>query len=115
MLPNKNMKLFTLRLCMGVVCAFVLAEAKSQKIDSMMNLYANNFPQEKVHVHFDKSYYNPGETIWFKGYVLTGANLSEVSRNFYAELIDEKGKVLQRSISPMVNSSAAGSFTVPSG
>ena len=29
----------------------------AQKLDSMMNIYANNYPQEKVYVQFDKSLY----------------------------------------------------------
>jgi hypothetical protein len=41
----------------------------AQKLDSMMNIYANNYPQEKIHVHFDKKLYSPGETIWFKAYI----------------------------------------------
>jgi hypothetical protein len=85
----------------------------AQKMDSMMNLYRDNFPQEKIHVHFDKNYYNPGETIWFKAYVLSGANLSDISKNFYAELINDKGMVMQRIVAPILGSSAASSFTIP--
>ncbi len=83
------------------------------QVDSMMNVYHENFPQEKIQVHFDKNYYNPGETIWFKGYILSGISLSGISKNFYAELINEKGSVIQRVVSPVVGSSAAGSFTIP--
>ena len=56
----------------------------AQKTDSMMSVYAENYPQEKLHVHFDKSVYNAGETIWFKAYIFSGAYPSPISRNFYA-------------------------------
>ena len=69
--------------------------------------------RKKVHVHFDKNYYNPGETVWFKGYILSGISLSGISKNFYAELINDKGAVIQRVVAPVVGASAAGSFTVP--
>jgi hypothetical protein len=69
---------------------FAVYVAPAQKIDSMMNVYRDKFPEEKIHVHFDKNYYNPGETIWFKAYVLSGINLSEISKNFYAELINDQ-------------------------
>lgn len=78
-----------------------------------MNVYQTNFPQEKIHVQFDKSFYNPGETIWFKAYVMSGINLSGISKNFYAELINNKGEVIQRVTAPIVYSSAASSFTIP--
>ncbi|HZG23880.1 MAG TPA: hypothetical protein VEZ17_04840, partial [Chitinophagaceae bacterium] len=87
--------------------------ARAQKIDSMMNVYRDKFPEEKIHVHFDKNYYNPGETIWFKAYVLSGINLSEISKNFYAELINDQGVVLQRAVQPLLGSSAAASFVIP--
>ncbi|HLK29028.1 MAG TPA: hypothetical protein VKT28_10610, partial [Puia sp.] len=85
----------------------------AQKIDSMMNVYAENFPQEKVHVHFDKNVYNPGETIWFKAYIFSGSYPSSGSNNFYTELSDADGNVLQRKVSPLFESTAAGNFDLP--
>lgn len=85
----------------------------AQKIDSMMNVYAENFPQEKVYVHFDKSVYNPGETIWYKAYVFTGADPSFAGKNFYTELYDANGNILQRKTAPMLESTASGSFDIP--
>src|SRR5882757_8534647 len=85
----------------------------SQKLDSMMNVYANSYPQEKVHVHFDKNMYNPGETIWFKAYIFTGADPSPFSRNFYTELSGADGKILERKISPIMESTSAGSYDLP--
>lgn len=85
----------------------------SQQLDSMMNVYANSYPQEKVHVHFDKGIYSPGETIWFKAYIFTGADPSPFSRNFYTELSDGDGKILERKVSPIMESTTAGSYDLP--
>lgn len=79
----------------------------------MMNIYSTKFPQEKIHVHFDKSYYNPGDTIWFKAYIMSGSALSDISRNLYAELTDDAGNVLARRVAPIFSSSAAASFNIP--
>ncbi|HEV3252589.1 MAG TPA: hypothetical protein VGZ71_16630, partial [Puia sp.] len=87
----------------------------AQKIDSMMRVYAERYPQEKVHVHFDKSVYNPGETIWFKAYLFSGIEPSMISRNFYAELSDAEGNILQRKIAPLFESTAASWFQIPPG
>jgi hypothetical protein len=85
----------------------------AQKLDSMMNIYANSFPQEKVYVQFDKGLYSPGETVWFKAYIFTGADPSIVSKNFYAELSDGSGAVVSRKVYPVSESSAAGNFDLP--
>lgn len=85
----------------------------AQKIDSMMNIYADHFPQEKLYLHFDKNVYNPGETIWFKAYLFMGIEPSPISKNFYAELSDANGNILQRKISPFYESTAAGNFDIP--
>src|ERR1700761_7713886 len=85
----------------------------AQKLDSMMNVYANNYPQEKIYVQFDKQLYSAGETIWFKGYIFTGADPSLLSKNFYAELSDASGAIIQRKTYPIAESSTSGSFDLP--
>lgn len=100
------------KLCNLVFFVFPLL-ARSQQIDSMMNVYAENFPQENVYVHFDKDIYNAGETVWYKAYLFAGGFPSEISKNFYAELSDANGNVLQRNVAPLFESTAAGSFTLP--
>lgn len=79
----------------------------------MLTIYANNFPQEKIYLQFDKNIYRSGETVWFKAYVFTGADPSLMSRNFYAELSDPSGKILERKVYPVTESSTAGSFDLP--
>lgn len=103
-----------------ILCLFPIAAAllfpvllSAQKLDSMMNIYANNYPQEKIYVQFDKNLYSPGETIWFKAYIFTGADPSLVSKNFYAELSDASGAILQRKVYPISESSTAGNFDLP--
>jgi hypothetical protein len=78
-----------------------------------LNIYANNYPQEKIHLQLDKELYKAGETIWFKAYIFTGADPSLLSRNFYAELSDPSGTILDRKVYPVTESSTAGSFDLP--
>ena len=112
-IQSKRMNCFFRHILFFGFLFLVNQQVDAQKMDSMMNLYRDNFPQEKVHVHFDKNYYNPGETIWFKAYILSGANLSDISKNFYAELINDKGAVIQRIVAPVLSSSASSNFTIP--
>jgi hypothetical protein len=95
-----------------LLTAFV--SAFTQKIDSLLDLQRKADPQEKVYVQFDKSYYNPGETIWYKAYLFTGNEPSDASKNFYAELIDAQGNVLMQKTAPVIFSGASGSFDLDS-
>ena len=97
----------------------VLALLKStllsaQKIDSVMNLYADSFPKEKVHFHFDKSLYRKGETIWYKVYLMSDLLPSYISKNFYADWYDNNGKLLAHTMTPIYLASTKGQFEIPS-
>jgi len=96
-----------------LLLSLVVSPVSAQKLDSMLNIYANNFPQEKIHIQFDKKIYSPGETIWFKAYIFSGADPSLYSKNFYAELSDASGAILQRKVYPVSESSTAGNFDLP--
>jgi hypothetical protein len=88
--------------------------AWSQQIDSALAIQQAADPQEKIYVQFDKNYYNPGETIWFKAYVFAGLDLSDVSKNFYAELLDEQGNIISQKTAPIIFSGAFASFDIDS-
>ncbi|HZK64347.1 MAG TPA: hypothetical protein VFC34_09390 [Puia sp.] len=96
-----------------LIIFFVPVLAHAQKIDSMMMVYADKYPQEKTYLQFDKRVYNPGEIIWYKAYLFTGFDPSPYSRNFYTEMYDASGNLIQRKTSPLSESTTAGSFEIP--
>lgn len=81
-----------------------------QLFDSLLNISATKYAQEKIYLHYDRSYYNTGETIWFKAYISSNNNPAAISKTLYAELINDYGTVLQRKVMPIVQSSAASNF-----
>jgi hypothetical protein len=85
----------------------------AQKIDSVLNIYSDQFQQEKLHIHFDKSIYSKGETIWYKAYIMAGTDLSGYSKNFYVDWYGDNGKLLKHTVYPVFQSSARGQFEVP--
>lgn len=85
----------------------------AQTVVNNINLYGNNFPEEKIHIHFDKEVYLPGETIWFKAYLFEENLPGTRSTNFYASLYDETGKLIQQQLCPIFGSSATGYFQIP--
>lgn len=81
--------------------------------DSVLNIYAAQYQEERIFIHFDKTAYLPGETIWFKAYFMQGVETSNISKNFYVEFADASGNVVQYFTAPIVLSSAKGMYKVP--
>jgi len=77
--------------------------------------YADAKPIEKVHLHLDRQLYFPGDTIWFKAYVVLGAEhkLSALSGILYAELISPKDTVIKRLNLELNAGTAPGDFELP--
>ncbi|WP_439695923.1 TonB-dependent receptor [Mucilaginibacter sp. AW1-7] len=77
--------------------------------------YSSANPVEKVHLHFDKQGYMPGDTIWFKAYVVTGENhsLSSISNVAYVELLTAKDSVLSRMALPLSSGIGWGDIALP--
>ncbi|MEO7263494.1 MAG: hypothetical protein ABIW38_01215 [Ferruginibacter sp.] len=102
-------KYFCCCLCVSLL-SFI---AQAQSVENTINLYGQNYRQEKIHIHFDKEVYLPGETIWFKAYIFEEEQPSERSTNFYAALYDEQGKLVQQQLSPIFHSVTDGHFEIP--
>jgi hypothetical protein len=63
------------------------------QISNRLLNFTELYPQEKLYIHTDKSHYLPGETIWFKAYLINASThqASPWSRILYVELVDETG------------------------
>lgn len=96
-----------------VTLILLLSDARSQAVDTLLSQYNKKVPQEKTYVQFDNSVYLPGETVWYKGYLMIGNEPSWLSSNLYIDWCDEKGNLVKRTVSPVLGFSASGSFTIP--
>jgi hypothetical protein len=94
-------------------CAVECVYGQAERIDSVLEVYRRNYQPEKLYLHFDKSVYSAGETIWFKAYLMAGGGLSDMSKNFYVDIYTAGGKLLQHFVTPVFQSSARGQFDVP--
>ncbi len=93
---------------------FVSVRCFSQRIDSILNNYYSDYQQEKIHLHFDRSVYSGGQTIWFKAYLMAGLMPSTISKNLYVDWADGNGNVLMHQVYPVGESSATfGMFELP--
>ncbi len=91
----------------------IIPALKAQQLDDVLNRYANEFTNERCYLHYDKSSYGPGETIWFKAYIMKGILPATDSKSFYVDISDEKGKLLAHNVLPMVEGGASGNFDIP--
>lgn len=107
----KNIKTLKLSFLFLLLSGYLSSQA--QRFDTVLLKLNREYKQEKLYLHFDRAVYNPGETIWFKAYLFTGNYPSLISKTLYAELLDDKGKVLERKTAPVVMSSAAAAFDIP--
>src|ERR1700716_953122 len=98
-----------------LICAafFFRGNATAQSPDSALTVYNNRFPQEKIHIHFDKDTYLPGETVWMKAYLVSDARPSSVSKNLYFDWTDIDGRLFLHSVSPISEGSSGSYFKIP--
>ncbi len=92
-------------------CSIRLACA--QNIDKNLEIYANNFTAERIYLHYDKSSYAPGETIWFKAYIMQTIFPADSSKTVYIDWTDGNGKLLLHTISPVQDGTSFGQFEIP--
>lgn len=83
---------------------------------SQAQTFANNYPREKAHLHFDNTSYYVGDTIWFKAYVTLAEKpiFSAISRPLYVELVDQAGHIADRQIIKLNQGEGNGQFILPS-
>ena len=81
--------------------------------DSLLNRYNHAVPTEKLYAHFDNNVYIPGQVVWYKLYLQTTKETTDLSRNVYVDWYDEKGKIIAKHTSPVNRSVSWGSFEIP--
>jgi hypothetical protein len=106
-------KVFHMKIILFLAGMHLCFFLNAQHIDSVLDRLDKDYTQEKLYLQFDRSIYNAGETIWFKAYLFSGINLSLISKTMYAELVDDKGNIIQRITAPVLRSSVAASFEIP--
>ena len=97
-----------------LILVFTFLYTAAQNIDSVIERYANNYAQERTYLQYDKSTYVPGETVWFKAYLMEGMYPAERgSKTFYTDWTDDKGNVLSHLVSPVQEATTNGQFDIP--
>lgn len=106
------------KVCLKLIFVFLFqlllfTNAFAQAYNEVIDRYISQYPQERVYLHYDKSIYSAGETIWFKAYLRDGFEATNFSKSMYVDFSDENGKVLAHSMFPVAESSSRGQFDIP--
>lgn len=88
-------------LILSTLTTFVSVAQNNLSPDTISNRLwqqSSLFPNEKIHVHTDRSVYACSDTIWFRAYLVNAVNNQPetTSRYIYSELINPFGNVVSR-------------------
>jgi len=85
-----------------------------KSIKQKLNSYNEQLPEDRVYVHFDKPFYEPGESIWLSAYVREGQSMkaSEKSDIVHIELLNPKGTIEKKINIIARNGKASGDFSL---
>jgi len=83
------------------------------KAEKALELFSEKYPQEKVHLVFNKNNFIAGENLWFKSFVFDGYDISAVSTSLFVELYDSNKTQISKKIVPLINGQGSGNFTLP--
>jgi len=70
---------------------------------------------EKTYLHTDRSFYLPGENVWFKAYLVNPqtSQLTSTSKTLYVELLKPNDSLVTRRIVRLNNGAGNGDFELP--
>jgi alpha-2-macroglobulin-like protein len=84
------------------------------QLKKKVSAYNETLPEDRVYLHLDKPFYEPGDDIWFSAYVRDGQTLKPSGKSdiVHIELVNPRGGV-ERKISVIAkNGQAAGDFAL---
>lgn len=84
-----------------------------EKAEQALKTFEQKYPQEKIHLLFNKNNYVAGENIWFKSFVLEGYNPSNISTSLFVELYDSNKNQISKKIFPLLGGEGSGSILLP--
>jgi hypothetical protein len=111
---KKLLPAFTL---LFLTCLSVFAQRDTLSLNTIITKsvkFSNDFPIEKVYVHFDKPYYAAGDTVWFKAYTTVDIHLpSQLSKIVYVDVYNDQDSMMTSLKLPLVNGVAPGMIPLP--
>ncbi|MEZ4953619.1 MAG: MG2 domain-containing protein [Saprospiraceae bacterium] len=83
-----------------------------KKITEKLTVYNNHYTPEKTYLQFDRTFFEPGEAVWFNAFLKNANSLKNSAKSeiLYVELVAPNGSVAQKITLRVKNGQAAGDF-----
>lgn len=90
-----------------------LKAQEKKTLIALLEQYNKSLPIEKLYISIDKPYYNVGDTLWFKTFLLAG-NLtkSAISDKVYVELYNDSSKYVETKVIALNNGLGYGDIVL---
>lgn len=101
-----------------LVLMSVIKTANSQQVNGIQTINAfvdslsKKLPPEKIYLQTDRNYYNPGDTVWFKGYLFDAKYLTASIKSgvVYLDVINDNNKIVNRLVLQCIDGLFRGSI-----
>jgi hypothetical protein len=85
-----------------------------RNIKDDFEVYQESRPVEEIYLHLDKPLYFPGDTVWYKAYLVNaGHALTKHSEVLYVDLIGPDNDILKHEILNVFDGTSAGDVALP--
>jgi hypothetical protein len=82
-------------------------------LGSNSQIFSQSQKPEELWIHFDRSFYLCGETIWYKIYNIDYHSHTDHSKIVYLNFHDQKGELLQQQVHALKDGYCDGQFKIP--
>ncbi len=76
--------------------------------------YNRAFPEEHIYINTDRTFYKPGDELWFKAFVINSLGSYNLSKDLNIKLIDVFGSEVLNLRFPLLNNESKGYMVIPS-
>ncbi len=105
-------KIFISTLLCILICCGLKAQQQHILLDKI-DAYNKTFPKEKLYLSFDKPYYNAGDTLWFKSFLLNGDfTANQKTGKIYIELFNDSLRFIETRAILLNNGLGYGDFAL---
>ncbi len=101
------------KISLGILIATANFCFAQDKAEAALKKFEENYPQEKIHLLFNKDLFISGDQINFKSYVMEGYEISKISTTLFVELYDQQKKQIDKKIIALVGGEGSGTFKIP--
>ncbi|MFT6828439.1 MAG: hypothetical protein ACI9Z3_000829 [Roseivirga sp.] len=91
---------FTLFIILLFTFSIQVSVAQIGDVTDKLELYSQNFIEEKIYLHTDRAHYGQGELIWFQSYLVLGSfyEPSVLSSAIYVQLYNVKDSLIREEV-----------------